>query len=77
MLSFSFMGPYHRPFFSMKTLPLILLLSSCVTTEKTVTHPDGTVERTVIKAPDAGTVTAISDAALAFAPRATVIHREK
>jgi len=41
----------------------LLMLTSCVTSETTVTAPDGTVTRNVTKATDANSITAGSNAA--------------
>ena len=40
-----------------------VMASSCVTSDTTVTAPDGTVTRSVIKAPDAASINAASNMA--------------
>jgi hypothetical protein len=59
----------------------VLYAVSCATVETvtTVTAPDGTVTVTEVKttAPDAGSVTALSTTAQAFAPRAVIVHPAK
>ena len=55
----------------------VFAITSCATVETvtTVTAPDGTVTRTESKttAPDAGSVSALSTTAQAFAPRAVIV----
>ncbi len=59
----------------------VIYAVSCSTVETvtTVTAPDGTVTVTQSKttAPDAGSVTALSTTAQAFAPRAVIVNSGK
>lgn len=61
----------------MKTLALLITIASvgCVSTETTVTAPDGTVTKTITKGVDSDSVAAATAVATALAP--LVVHPDK